>query len=142
MLTHLPDGLDPADWLAQRGTDGLSAFDPAVEVGDPRPVHAGRELTRAALASAHDPVRDTLRDIVPVLLAMDGRSARALAAPADGEMTRHGWNPKGTFTETLAQAVAVAAAQRRDLVAPQSRRLEPPPAHRRLGIDAGPAAYR
>ena len=42
MVTQLPDGLDPADWLAQRGVDGLSAFDPAVEVGDPRPVHAGR----------------------------------------------------------------------------------------------------
>ena len=142
MLTHLPREFDPADWLAQRGAAGLSAFDPAVEVGDPRPVHSGRELVRAALAAAQDPVRDTIHDLVPVLMGMDGAAARALVAQADGEITRQGWNPKVTFTDTLRQAVAVAAAQRRELVAPRSRPLQAAPPNRSLGLQAGPAAYR
>jgi DNA primase len=142
LLTRLPDELDPADWLARTGPAGLSAFDPAAGFGDPRPVHAGRELVRAALSAAHDPVRDTIGDLVPVLMALDGTAALALAAQADGEMTRQGWNPKGTFTETLRQAVVVASAQRRDLVAPHSRPLEPPPTRRSPGLEAGPAAYR
>jgi DNA primase len=141
MLTHLPEGFDPADWLTQQGPRGLSAFDPAVEVGDPRPVHAGRELVRAALAAAHDPVKDTIADLVPVLMRLDGASARVLAAQADGEMTRQGWNPRGAFAFTLRQAVAVAAAQHRD-VAPHSRAMRPAPPDRGLGLEAGPAAYR
>ena len=142
MLTHLPSDLDPADWLALHGPDGLSAFDPGVRVGDPRPVDAGRELVRVALAGARDPVRDTIRDLVPVLMGMDGAAARALVVQADGEMTRQGWNPKGTFTDTLRQAVAVTAAQRRDVAAPVSRPVEPVPASRRVGLEVGPAAYR
>jgi DNA primase len=143
MLTRLPGGVDPADWLAQHGPAGLAAFDPAAGTGvDPRPVHPGRELVRAALAAAKDPVRDTIRDLLPILMALPGSDARALAAQADGEMTRHGWNPKNAFTDTLRQAVAVATAQRHDIAAPHSRRHQPPPTDRSLGMAAGPAAYR
>lgn len=142
MLTRLPGGLDPADWLAGRGAAGLGAFDPAATSGDPRPVQPGRELVRAALAAAHDPVRDTIADLVPVLITLPGRDARALAAQADGEMTRQGWNPKGGFTDTLRHAVAVAVAQRRDAAAPRSLRLDSPRADRSLGLVAVPAAYR
>jgi hypothetical protein len=72
---------------------------------------------------------------------MDGAAARALVVQADGEMTRQGWNPKGTFTDTLRQAIAVAAAQRRDIAAPVSRPVEPIPASPCVGL-VGPAAYR
>ena len=142
MLTRLPDGLDPADWLAQHGVTGLAAFDPAATSSDPRPVQPGRELVRAALAAANDPVRDTIRDLLPVLMALPGRDARVLAAQADHEMTRQGWNPKGTFTETLRRVVVVAAAQRRDVAAPRSLRLDAPAAHRSLGLEVGSPAHR
>ena len=142
MLTRLPDGVDPADWLAQHDAPGLAAFDPAAASGDPRPVQPGRELVRAALAAANDPVRDTIRDLLPVLMALPGRDARALAAQADGEMTRQGWNAKGTFTQTLRHAVAVAVAQQRDLAAPRILRLDPPAADHASGLEAGRAAYR
>jgi DNA primase len=141
MLTRLPGALDPADWLAQHGATGLAAFDPAAISGDPRPVQPGRELVRAALAAASDPVRDSIRDLLPVLMALPARDARAMAAQADAEMTREGWNPKGTFTETLRQAVAVAAAQRCDVAAPRSLRLDAPAADRSLGLEAGSPAY-
>lgn len=142
MLTHLPGGLDPADWLAQHGASGLAVFDPAAPSGDPGPVQPGRELVRAALAAASDPVRDTIRDLLPVLMALPGGDARALAAEADGEMTRQGWNPKGSFTETLRQAVAVAAAQRCDVAAPRNLRLDAQAADHALGLGVGRAAYR
>jgi hypothetical protein len=104
-------------------------------------VHSGRELVRAALAAAKDPVRDTIRDLVPILMVLPGTDARALAAQAEREMTRQGWNPKGAFTETLRQAIVVAAAQQRDIAAPHCRRLAPPPADHSPGLQAGPAAY-
>ncbi|SDP19219.1 DNA primase [Pedococcus dokdonensis] len=142
MLTRLPNGMDPADWLARHGATGLAAFDPAATPGDPRPEQPGRELVRAALAAASDPLRETIRDLMPVLMALPTRDARDLAAQADGEMTRQGWNPKGIFTQTLVQAVAVAAAQRCDVAAPRSLRLDAPAADRSLGLGADFPAYR
>lgn len=142
MLTRLPDGLDPADWLAQHGVLGLAAFDPSATSGDTRPVQPGRELVRAALTVAHDPVRDTIADLVPVLMALSASDARALGTQAEGEMTRQGWNPKGAFTSALHQAVTVAVPQRRDAPSPRSLRLEGPTADRSLGLDAWRASYR
>lgn len=142
MLTRLPDGLDPADWLSQHGALGLAAFDPATTSGDPRPLQPGRELVRAALAVAHDPVRDTIADLVPVLMALSGSDARVLGAQAEGEMTRQGWNRKGAFTDALYQAVSVAVAQRRDMPAPGRPRLDTPTADLSFGRDAYFASYR
>jgi DNA primase len=140
MLTSLPDGLDPADWLSQHGALGLAAFDPRATSGDPRPLQPGRELVRAALAVAHDPVRDTIANLVPVLMALHGSDARALGGQAEAEMTRQGWNPKGVFTDILRQAVAVAVSQRRDAAAPRSLPLDTP--DRSLGREACRATYR
>lgn len=64
LVTQLPDGLDPADWLALHGPDGLAAFDPharrtglGVRPGPalPRPAtavatpHAARNVARVPI---------------------------------------------------------------------------------------------
>ncbi len=49
LVTQLPDGLDPAAWLATRGPDGLAAFDP--EAQPPR-----HSIRPTPAQSAHAPV--------------------------------------------------------------------------------------
>ena len=70
LVSRLPDGLDPADWLARHGPDGLVAFHPAqrhttrdatsdAQVQAASPHLPGRELAALACAGS-DPVRTLL----------------------------------------------------------------------------------
>ncbi len=143
LVTRLPEGVDPADWLAREGSAGLSAFDPTSPPANPvRPTQPGRELVDAALAAATDPVRDTIADLVPILLALPAGEAKALAQQAEAEMTRHGWNPRSAFAEALTMALAVEAAHRRHPAAPRSLAHDARPPHPSPPTLAGPAAYR
>ena len=52
MVTRLPYGRDPADWLAEKGPAGLAAFDPTTQSNALRPVEVGRELRAELVAEA------------------------------------------------------------------------------------------
>ena len=66
-VAALPDRVDPADWLAERGSGGLAAFGAnagADDAAGARPRMPGRELVRACLPRARNPIRDTAHDIL------------------------------------------------------------------------------
>lgn len=71
LVTRLPDGSDPADWIADHGLAGLSAFDPAAPDSSDalgvRPELPDLELTRIALSRGPDAAREVARVVVPLL---------------------------------------------------------------------------
>jgi DNA primase len=140
MVTRLPAGLDPAEWLAREGVAGLSAFDPASPPAqDPRPFPPGRQLVSLALASAQDPVRDTISAVVPVAIGLPSNQLKDLIGQVVMEMTARGLNPNDSLGPVLRQAILTEAGARRDRNSPA---VEP---GRRTGSpspEVGHAAYR
>ena len=108
-VAALPDRVDPADWLAERGSGGLAAFGAnagADDAAGARPRMPGRELVRACLPRARNPIRDTAHDILAAAKLTHGHDALQLIRQAEDEMTRQGWNPRGIFGHYLrSQAV-------------------------------------
>jgi DNA primase len=106
-VTRLPDGLDPADWLARAGDLGLDAFhDNVTATGTGTrslvaPRQAGRELVQLSLSQARDPVRDTVAFLLPLATQLKPVAAAELLRQAEDEMTRSGWNPHGVFSRHL-----------------------------------------
>ena len=105
LVTTLPPGTDPAEWLAARGDSGLTAFDRrgCLRTDGPgvRPSLPGRELVRL-LAERHvQPFRSVLTNIVPLAAKLPSEPATGLLREAEQEMTRLGWNPNGSFTRAL-----------------------------------------
>jgi DNA primase len=104
MVTELPDGVDPADWLADRGYPGLSAFD-AQQQWSPNtvaPRQPGRELVRVIAGRGGDPVQETVDTVVPLsLLTTSPREAAELLAQVEAEMTPLGWDPHTTAIPIL-----------------------------------------
>ena len=103
-VTRLPDGLDPAEWLATQGHPGLSAFDPQHqwEPNVVAPRQPGHELVRAIAARARDPQQETVDTVVPLcLLISSPREAAELLAQVESEMTHHGWDPAATAIPVL-----------------------------------------
>jgi DNA primase len=84
LVTRLPSGVDPADWLAEHGRAGLSAFDPAAPDGSPiLGVHPGLpdlELTRIALSRGTDAIRELARIVVPLLAELPPTETHRLVA--------------------------------------------------------------
>ena len=114
MVTTLPAGSDPADWLASQGDSGLSAFEHRSALGsnEPgiRPTPPGRQLA-GLLANRHpQPVRAVLATMVPLAAQLPPERATRFLRDVEGELTRRGWNPHGSFTRELAEAVAQALA--------------------------------
>ena len=112
LVTTLPAGSDPADWLAAQGNSGLSAFDHrgTLRSDEPgiRPRLPGRQLARL-LADRHPhPVRAVLASIVPLAAQLPPEGAIRFLRDVEGELTRRGWNPDGSFIRGLAEAVAQA----------------------------------
>ena len=111
-VTNLPDGADPADWLAQHGTEGLSALDPAQRhtkslVEDIKPRLPSRELAQLACQDK-EPVRAALAHATALLGNVPSGEARELIDGVTAEMTRQGWNPDGIFTSALESAASPA----------------------------------
>lgn len=108
-VAALPDRVDPADWLAERGSGGLAAFGANAGANDAagaRPRMPGRELVRACLPRARNPVRDTAHVVLAAAKLTHGHDALELIRQAEDEMTRQGWNPRGIFGHYLrSQAV-------------------------------------
>lgn len=84
LVIRLAVGVDPADWLAEHGTAGLSAFDPAAPNGSAllgvRPEPPAVELTRLALSRGPDASRELARVVVPLLAELPRTEANRLAA--------------------------------------------------------------
>jgi len=108
-VAALPDRVDPADWLAERGSGGLAAFGANAGANDAagvRPRMPGRELVRVCLPGARNPVRDTAHIVLAAARLAHGHDALQLIRQAEDEMTRQGWNPRGIFGHYLrSQAV-------------------------------------
>ncbi|EWT04414.1 hypothetical protein N864_08110 [Intrasporangium chromatireducens Q5-1] len=124
-VTHLPEGTDPADWLASaEATERLelvlqppSPHDPLEDANalrsppergrgaSARTVLPGRDLVRLSLQTAQDPIGDTVAAVTPLIRWLGPGLRHALLEQATAEMTRSGWNPKGAFTAALQRAL-------------------------------------
>lgn len=111
LVTRLPAGMDPADWIRDRGIAGLSAFDPSQARARDRSVGVsapGRELVQTLLARGGDPI-DRIAGVIDVLLPLAEALPRARAGElldqAVREMTRQGWNPDQRFSRALSRAL-------------------------------------
>jgi DNA primase len=127
-VAALPDRVDPADWLAEHGPAGLAALGAKVGIDapGPRPRMPGRELVRACLPRARNPVRDAAHDILAAAKLTHGHDALQLIRQAEAEMTRQGWNPRGIFGHYV-RSQAVQDLRDR-LNTPPSPAWPPPPA--------------
>jgi DNA primase len=80
LVSRLPDGVDPAEWLQHHGVPGLPAFDRRgclhATTQDPRPQLPGRDLVRICFDEPGEPVRHVLE----VLTQLDLRLRGALPA--------------------------------------------------------------
>lgn len=119
MVTRLPDGLDPAEWLAAQGYPGLSAFDPHHQwaARGVAPRQPGRELVRAIAARGRDPLQETVDTVVPLgLLTTSPREAAELLAQVEAELTQLGLDPAGTAIPALRRRVMEAHSVERSLL--------------------------
>jgi DNA primase len=108
LVTTLPTGNDPAQWLAAQGDSGLSAFDRRdclnTDEYSIRPSPPGRELVRLLADRHRQPVRAVLTTLLPLIAQLPPKPATHLLREAAQEMTRLGWNPNNSFTRVLAEA--------------------------------------
>lgn len=128
-VAALPDRVDPADWLAEHGSGGLAAFGASAGADDATgstPRMPGRELVRACLLRARNPIRDTAHNILAAAKLTHGHDALQLIRQAEDEMTRQGWNPRGIFGHYLRSQAAQDLRDR--LNTPPSPSWPPPPA--------------
>ncbi|MFC8501309.1 CHC2 zinc finger domain-containing protein [Pedococcus sp. NPDC057267] len=111
LVADLPDGRDPADWLAQHGSSGLALLDPA-RAGTPGGLRQpGREIVRAVLTRhPRDPRHAVTAALQPLFAVVPARQADDLATGAIAEMSRQGWNAHQAFTRHLAGARNAARA--------------------------------
>jgi DNA primase len=120
-VTRLPEGLDPADWLAAKGYTGLSAFDPRTwpATTEVAPRQPGHELVRAIAARGGNLIQETVDTVVPLsLLAETPREAAELLAQVETELTQLGWNTQETAIPVLRrQAMERHVSQREFLLA-------------------------
>lgn len=110
LVTRLPTGNDPAEWLVAQGDSCLTAFDRrgclSADEHGLRPSLPGRELVRLLAQRHPQPVRAVLTSLVPLATQLPPEPAAHLLREAEQEMTRLGWNPNGSFTLALTEAVA------------------------------------
>lgn len=109
LATRMPSGIDPADWLATHGPNGLRDLLPAPsqETRDdmPHTVVPGRDIIRALLYKAGDPIRDAVDLIATLAGQLPATERHQLLRDSAAEMTRHGWNPRDTYVKALEHAM-------------------------------------
>jgi DNA primase len=124
LVTRLPDGVDPAEWLQHQGVSGLRAFDRRgyadATTGALRPELPGRDLVRICFAQPGEPVRRVLDVLTSLAEQLTQSAARELIDQAEREMTAGGWNPRGDFAQSARAAIGQA---RRQVVLPQSHHV-------------------
>jgi DNA primase len=133
LMTTLPAGTDPAEWMAARGDPGLMAFDRrgclSIDEHGVRPSLPGRELVRLLAERHPQPFRAVLNGLVPLAAQLPPEPATCLLRQTEQEVTRLGWNPNGSFTQALTEAVArvrtVSEPQARTDIFPDPHLSEP-----------------
>jgi DNA primase len=121
LVTRLPDGLDPAEWLQSQGIPGLRAFDRRSYGGTitdaMSPQLPGRDLVRICLHQAGEPVTRVLDVLTPLATQLSHSAASELIAQAEHELTASGANPRGQFAQAahaaIDEAQHLAQAQQR-----------------------------
>ena len=137
LVTRLPDGVDPAEWLQHQGDSGLRAFDRRgcldvntdVTADAPRPALPGRDLVRICVDQPGERVRRVLDVLVPLAVRLPEGAAGELIDQVEREMTVRGWNPRGEFARAAHAAVSssrrqVLTEQHRDGLAARERHLQ------------------
>jgi DNA primase len=115
LVTRLPDGVDPAEWLQHEGVGGLRAFDrrgyvdPAADA--PGPTLPGRDLVRICFSQSGGPTSRILDVLTPLAIQLSQSAARELINQAEQELTAAGWNPRGEFAQAAHAAIAHARHQ-------------------------------
>ncbi|EWT06833.1 hypothetical protein N864_16410 [Intrasporangium chromatireducens Q5-1] len=106
-VTRLPDGIDPADWVAAHGVRGLDAFLAMPSIGrdrdDGRPFLPGSDLVRLTLNRGGNPMRSVVEAVAPVANRLGPALSAVLVEQVVAEMTRSGWNPNNLFTRMLSR---------------------------------------
>jgi DNA primase len=137
-VARLPNGTDPADWLASHGPDALDTFDPAQRhTPDPegresvRPRQPGRELVALACAHGGEPVRPVTGAVVRLAPRLSAPALDELITGAVADMTRRGWNPGDSYARALHQAARPRTTRARRTPTPASNQ-GPAPRRREL----------
>lgn len=118
LVTWLPDGVDPAEWLQHQGVRGLRALDrrcygdPATKT--PSPQLPGRDLVRICFDQPGEPAGRVLDVLTPLAMHLSRSATRELIDQAEHEMTAGGANTRGEFAQ--AARAAISDAQRLALV--------------------------
>ena len=119
LVTRLPGGVDPAEWLQHHGISGLDAFDRRRWIGTdtdvttdaPRPQLPGRDLVRICLDQPDGAALPVLDVLTPLTIRLREAAARELIDQAEAEMTVRGANPRGEFAQALRDAIGHAQHQ-------------------------------
>src|SRR5665647_2788687 len=110
LVTRLPTGIDPAEWLVVQVDSGLTVFDRrgclSADGHGIHPALPGRELVRLLAERHPQPLRAVLTSLAPLATQLPPEPATRLLREVEQEMTRLGWNPNGSFTRALTEAVA------------------------------------
>ncbi|GAA2501529.1 CHC2 zinc finger domain-containing protein [Terrabacter carboxydivorans] len=108
-VTRMPSGVDPADWLASHGPNGLRDLlagpvqDQDGEV--PGTAVPGREVIRLLLDRVDDPIRDAVEIVAGLASQLPAAERAQLLRDSAAEMTRHGWNPHDVYSKALHYAM-------------------------------------
>ncbi len=115
LVTRLPDGVDPAEWLQHQAVSGLRAFDRRgyadATTGAPKPELPGRDLVRICFAQPGEPVRRVLDVLTSLAIQLTLSAAHELIDQAESEMSARGQNPHGQFTQAAQGAIGHARSQ-------------------------------
>jgi DNA primase len=115
LVSRLPDGVDPAEWLQHQGVSGLPAFDRrgclSVTTKAPRPQLPGRDLVRICFDEPGEPIRRIVEVLAQLDVQLREGAARELIDQAEFEMTVRGWNPRGEFARSVRDAIGHARRQ-------------------------------
>lgn len=109
LVTRLPEGVDPAEWLQDRGVAGLRAFDrrgygdPATKT--PSPQLPRRDLVRICFDQPGEPDGRVLDVLTPLAMQLSHSATRELIDQAEHEMTVRGANTRGDFAQAARSAI-------------------------------------
>jgi DNA primase len=109
LVTRLPDGVDPAEWLQHQGASGMRAFDrrgygePVTET--PSPQLPGRDLVRICLDQPGEPDGRVLDVLTALAMQLSHDATRELIDQAEHEMTAGGANTRGEFAQAARAAI-------------------------------------
>lgn len=139
LVTRLPHGADPADWLAFHGDVAVRAFDahPGTDQLQVAPRPPGRPIVRRSIPRGGDPIHYAAAEVATLAAQLPSATARELIESAISEMTSRGWNPDGAFNRTLhAEFQSAGQQQQRSWAAQPGLREE---VVHRIGPGASPS---